>query len=131
MNYYDEYDAYNKYCNSRKYDWVSPHSKRTPEEYPYSFSAHYLWKSKDAKDLKGASAVYSDRMSQWNRKKADMAFKSANVSFGNHLTQYQCNQIIDRYYDGQYRCVACALDCNVSTGYPLYIFFLKEKDKQN
>lgn len=43
MKFYTDSD----YSVYREYDWViSDKNHRTPEDYPYSFSSHYIWKTK-------------------------------------------------------------------------------------
>lgn len=115
MNYYNPYDV------SFMYDWVDPTQTRTPENYPYSFDAHYIWRE----NLKGASGVYSDRMWEWDREKAKMAFDG--VGQRAIRDKQKTKKVIEKYYDGKYECVGYALCCNVSNGYEIGIFYLKEK----
>lgn len=112
--------VYFHYASGKRYDWVSPDQNRTPEEYPYSFSAHYLWREDD---MKYAAPIYADRMWQWD-------FDKAKVAFGNsqrgYRTKEECKKIIESYYKGQYECVGYALSCNVSNGYEIGIFYVRE-----
>ncbi|WP_420415307.1 hypothetical protein [Roseibium sp.] len=109
---------------SLEYDWVSGGHGRTPEEYPYSFDAHFIWKSAGVDE---DSAIYSDRMWQWDRKKAKIAFQDRQAA--RRLGRKEAEAIIDRYYDGKYECVGYAYGCNQSNGYPYGIFFIREKQK--
>lgn len=116
----------------RQYDWCWPGGTRTRESHPYSFDAHFIWKDwKGPNDKEACDVVYSDRMWQWDREKADKAF--ALVQRGQRIGDLRkdaCSKIIESYYDGKYECAAYALCCNQSTGYEIGIFWLREKRKQ-
>lgn len=113
-------NMYYAYAFGNHYDWVDPSRTRSPEEYPYSFDAHYIWRD----DLTGATPIYSDRMWEWDWEKAKAAFK--NNQRGRRV-KHECKEIIERYYDGKYECVGYALCCNVSNGYEIGIFYVREK----
>ena len=99
------------------YDFVNPRATRTPDDYPYSFDAYYLWKTKE---LDKAYPVYTDRMRQQDPEKASKAFKGLG-QFGNY-TEKQCKQIVKDFFGNNAKCVGYALSCNVSSGYPIGIF---------
>jgi hypothetical protein len=114
--------SYTRYAyeNAARYDWVDTNNTRTPEDYPYSFDAHFKWRD----SLKDATVVYSDRMWQWDYDLAKWAFNGLGQR-GNY-TKQQCKDIIDAYYQGKYKCVGYALCCNQSSGYEIGIFYIKE-----
>lgn len=112
-------DIYFRYANGERYDWVDRNHTRTPEKYPYSFDAHYLWRD----DLSESTSVYSDRMWQWDHEAAKYAF--SNNQRGRRSRE-ECKDIIKKYYKGVYECVGYALCCNQSNGYEIGIFFIKK-----
>lgn len=107
----------------RRYDWVDPFCTRTPEDHPYSYSAHYLWRTfaDDAKPP-GMAAIYSDRMARWDHDKYRAAMQGRGFIEG--LSRQACEEVIESYHDGKFRCVGYAVCCNVSSGYPIGIFFI-------
>lgn len=116
---------YGSYDYTMQYDWCFGGSRRTPEEYPYSYDAFFIWRK--AKYAEG-SAVYSDRMFQWDYDKAREAFKNTGAQGSCHITPEQANQIIKKYYGADHECLAYAVGCNVSNGYPYSIFWVKKNE---
>jgi len=112
--------------NSR-YNFCFPSSdNRTPEQAPYGYDPYFIWGDQDT--VKGADAVYSDRLSQWDYDKNsqcvrdhlptgrnDYAWRTAN--------QKQASAYMTAYYGKPYRAVAIAEGCNVSNGYPYWIIW--------
>lgn len=105
------------------YDWVDPSDTRTREEYPYSFSDHYIWRE-EAK-MKGSSTVHVDRMFQQDYEKAKLAF--GNLGQRGNYTKAQCKDIIRKYFGEDMECVGFSLSCNISTGYEIGTFYIKTK----
>lgn len=99
--------------------WVNPGpDNRSRNEYPYGYSAYYLW----GVPAKGHEATYSDRLSQWDRDKFAAATKSVNVRFENFSRQ-DAEAFLSAYFDQPVQVSALAQCCNVSSGYPIWIFF--------
>lgn len=119
---------YGAVIGARGYDWTH-HGNRTPEEYPYSFSAHYLWRDFDKNDIpKGVSSEYSDRMRGWDNAAYERAREAVNFSeMTAQLDRASAKQFVEIYHGGACECVGYARDCNVSNGYPLGIFFIRSK----
>lgn len=112
------------------YRWVEGHGEhRTKEEWPYSYSPHYLWGDKH----EGAEAVYSDRLVQWDRESVDRALasvKDLNCRYG-YWGQQGTSKFLSTYFGRSVHAVAVAEGCNVSNGYPYWIFWFVEADKSN
>lgn len=110
--------------------FVDPSSTRTEEQYPYSFDAYYIW----GHNLKSDSAVYSDRLNEWNRSAYQKAIEQIKKPI-DHWDVQTVALFFNIYYEGKLNkpvttdnICALAKCCNVSTGYPIHIFFTKELD---
>ena len=117
------YDMNNDiYWTSRYVDWEGKPVERTPEKYSYSYDAYVIHKLKNDYE----HAVYSDRLWQWDSKKYNRFYKK---HFGNE-GQYWDGRGIDKiqeflrdYYDKpELTLVGVMKGCNVSSGYPYWIF---------
>ena len=110
-------------------DWLSPHSCRTPDEYPYSFSEHFLWREFERGDS-NVSASYTDRMREWDREK----YKRATLD-GARMENYgsrprsrvDAQRVVEEYFGPEYVCVGFLWGCNQSNGYPLGAFYYRKK----
>lgn len=114
------------------YDWCfdSGLELHGPDSRPYGFDAYFIWRDfdkNDEEDMKGIHSVYSDRMREWNPEKYEAARKGKDLGWMDRLDRKKAVTFIKEYYDGKYECVGFGRACNVSNGYPLGIFFLKEK----
>ncbi|MBO9428818.1 hypothetical protein [Sulfitobacter sp. R18_1] len=114
---------------SARYDWCfdDGQEKRNPDEYRYSFDPYYLWRDFNKERMDGIDSVYSDRMREWDPKKYEAACKKSKFRGIDSCTKTQAKAFIEAYYDDKYECVGVGRACNVSNGYPLGLFFLKEK----
>lgn len=100
---------------------------RTPLTHPYSYDAYVIWGKKDKK----ANAVYSDRLYEWDYKKYD---RLCEKHWGNQA-QYWDERDADKvqaflrdYNDNPKLILTMIMKCcNVSSGYPIWIFFYKDK----
>jgi len=105
-------------------DWEGEPIERTPDEYRYSYNAYVLWKDKD--DYK--DVVYCDRMRQWDYKKYIMLTKKY---FGNESDYWygrerkEIQNFLREYMDKpDLILVGMMTGCNVSSGYPYWIFMI-------
>lgn len=133
MIYGDVFDETEGYYRSFELneDWCNEYGpKRSPREYPYSYSAHYVWRDFDKKEMpKNISPIYSDRMKMWDRDKYMAVTK--DTGWIEDISQSQAKNIIESYYDGKYECVGFARECNVSNGYGVGIFFIRAKNGES
>lgn len=99
--------------------------KRTPQDSPYSYDEFVIWQDKTA-DIHKCSAVYSDRMMQWNSTKfqhcMQTVFGTSGQSFYNSK-HTDINKFLNLYFENKVQLVAVLQGCNVSTGYPYWIFY--------
>lgn len=97
---------------------------RTKEDWPYSYSDHYLW----GEQQKGCEAVYSDRLAQWDNDKAKAAgaaIADLNCRYG-HWGKEGTSKYLSAYFGKPVEAVAVAEGCNVSSGYPYWIFWFRD-----
>lgn len=112
------------------YDWVSPEGSRTPEDFPYSYDAHYLWRDFDPADETSTKTpklvVYSDRMRDENPEKFDRFLVPGIFPerFIYNMTRSQCEAFVAGFYDGKYIPVGYARATDVPSGTSMGIFFL-------
>ena len=103
-------------------DWNGKPVKRTPDKYRYSYDAYVVSKKADEYQY----AVYSDRLLQWDWDKHNRLCKK---HFGNE-GQYWDNRseekieafLRDYYENPELQLVGIMTGCNVSNGYPYWIF---------
>lgn len=113
----------------KTYDWCFGGS-RTPESHPYSYDAFYVWRDFDKDDMSGIGGEYSDRLQQWEPEKYAHARREAGMGAIENVTREQARKFIKAYYGGKYECVGYARCCNVSSGYGLGIFYIREVVKK-
>ena len=107
---------------SRYVDWDGKPISRTPDEYRYSYDAYVV--SKKADNYK--HVVYSDRLLQWDYNKHD---KLCQKHFGNK-SQYWDGRSFEKiesflrdfFDDKELQLVGIMKGCNISSGYPYWIF---------
>lgn len=108
-----------------RYRFVDPNSEnRTKEDWPYSYSPYFLW----GEPSDPCSAVYSDRMAQWDNAKAVAALAEVadeNCRYG-YWSQAGTSKYLTAYFGKPTEAVAVAEGCNVSSGYPYWIFWYRD-----
>jgi hypothetical protein len=108
-----------------RYRWVEPGRKnRTKEESPYGYSDHYLWGERQG----GCSAVYSDRLAQWDAAKASAA-RDAVANYGaryGYWGKEGTSKYLSAYFGRPIEAVAVAEGCNVSNGFPYWVFWFRD-----
>lgn len=103
--------------------------ERTPYSHPYSYDAYVLYKSPDYD--KTDRWVYSDRMRQWDRDKLQDAMRTVwpdqagSQSFSGK-NPADINRFLNLYFGKEVRLTAIMEGCNVSSGYPYWIFVYRE-----
>lgn len=113
-----------------RYDWVSPHGSRTPQEYPYSHDEFYLWrKFKDGDE--SVTSAYTDRMREWDAEKYARATKDRMTNYNSvPKSRAAADEIVAAYFGPKAECVGVAQSMNHSNGYPLGIFFIRRSALQ-
>lgn len=103
-------------------DWNGNPVKRTPDKYRYSYDAYVQHKIADEYQ----HAVYSDRLWEWDSKKHD---EFCEKHFGNK-GQYWSGRgaekieafLRDYYNKPDLKLIGIMEGCNVSSGYPYWVF---------
>lgn len=113
-----------------RYDWVHDGPGNvSPQQSRYHFSPYYLFRigQKGPNGIKGADAVYTDRMQQWDSDKAGRALEK----FTDWRTRPDgdprtiCQEAAEIYFGKGVKCVGYAVGGNLSNGFPYGIFFLR------
>lgn len=102
--------------------------KRTPDKYPYSYDPFVVWKSRNFSPAD--SYVYSDRMMQQNHEKFADACKKVWKNTGQMFYSREPEDIekfLSIYFDREVELTMVMEGCNVSNGYPYWIFILKDE----
>jgi hypothetical protein len=109
-------------------DWVNDDSpdNRTRQEYPYSYGLSYKWRDFNKYNTpSGLSCEWSDRLSQQEYKKYNLAKSLAKIGWIEDANREQVERFVAHFYDGAYTCVGFATCANQSSGYGIGLFYLK------
>jgi len=102
--------------------------ERTKGEYPYNYDAFLIWKGNY---IKGKSdVVYSDRLMQWDYKKFNKCCNEIWDNEGQYFSNRNPKDIekfLSLYWDKEIVLTAIEECCNVSNGYPIWIFYYEIK----
>ena len=104
--------------------------ERTPYSHPYSYDEYVIYK--DESYDKTDDWVYSDRLLQWNRTifvnavKAVWPGKSSSQMFYDKKPE-DLNKFLSLYFGKKVKLTAVMQGCNISSGYPYWIFAYKEE----
>ena len=106
--------------------------ERTPHTHPYNFDQHVIWISEKFKKNKIYSATYSDRMLEWDIEKFS---RCSQEIFGDQKQYFDdrdpkdIENFLIKYFGHKLKLVAIEKCCNLSTGYPIWIFHFEDKSK--
>lgn len=107
---------------------------RTKHEYPYSYDAILQWKKFNTTPS-DATAVYADRLCQWNydkyRRLCLEHFRNGNDTGGDYFhgrSPAKIEQFLRDYYDNQdLELLRVEEHCNIGNGFPVWVFFFRDK----
>lgn len=116
----------NNFGNFGDIDWIDSDNTRDRHEYPYSYSAYYIWRVGSVKHKDGVDCVYDDRMRQWDSKKYEKAL-IPNKRFPEY-TPKDASKFLTEYFGKPIEATALAEGCNVGNGYPYWIFYYKDAE---
>ena len=103
--------------------------KRTPFTHPYNYDEFVVWKKEGANDIERDSAVYSDRLWEWDHEKYN---KFCQEVFGDKGQQFNSRnpdgieKFLSLYFEKEVMLTAIVQGCNQSSGFPYWIFFYRE-----
>lgn len=108
--------------------------KRTPETHPYSYDAYVTYKSEEFQTTD--HWVYDDRMRQWNWDKYHATAETVwPVKTCPHYFDGKKAKDIEKflsiYFDKKIKLTAIMKGCNVSNGYPYWIFVYREEGSEH
>jgi hypothetical protein len=103
--------------------------KRSRESHPYNYDEYVIWQ----KDYKKASAnvVYSDRLLQWDYDKFNECCMKVWGNEGQYFSNRESDDIekfLSLYFGKNINLTAITQGCNVSNGYPYWVFFYENKE---
>lgn len=122
-------DIYGYGAKARYLDLNGNIIKRTPFSNPYNYDEFVVWKKESANDIERGSAVYSDRLWEWDHEKYN---KFCQEVFGDKGQQFNSRKpdgvekFLSLYFEKEVILTAIVQGCNQSSGFPYWIFFYKE-----
>ena len=111
--------------------WDGQVVTRTPSSHPYAYDAYFIWKSDAFRETD--HAVYSDRMYSWNSKAFNAAVAATwpktpmSQMFGGKMPT-DINRFLNLFYGKEVELTGVLQGCNVSNGYPYWIFAYRNKE---
>lgn len=101
---------------------------QTPITHPYSYDAYVIWGRK----TNNSGSVYSDRLYQWDSQKYNELCRLIWNNESQYFDQRNPSDIqtfLRRYNDNEQIVLTMIMKCcNVSSGYPIWIFFYRENN---
>lgn len=104
--------------------------KRNPFSHPYNYDEYVIWKDEDF-DKEKYSAVYSDRLYQWDWEKYNRCCQEVFGNQGQMFYQRKPKEIerfLSMYFDKEIKLTAVMQGCNQSSGFPYWIFLYEEEE---
>lgn len=100
--------------------------KRTPITNPYDYDEYVLFKSDKYSNERPYSAVYSDRLMQWDYDRFQKCYKETFSKDSQSF--YLCDSVtaerfLSLYFNKDIELVAMLQGCNVSNGNPYWVFY--------
>lgn len=103
--------------------WVDPRRTRTKDDWPYSYDPYFIWKDED--NFEGSHAEYNDRLQQRDHDKYEKACELVEKRFERY-TREEVSEFLTAYHGKEIVATALVEGCNVSNGYPYWVFYFKE-----
>jgi len=129
VNDYIIYDDYGNFTtNCGRVDMDGRPVNKNKEQHPYSYDAYVVWQE-DFNKFKG-DCVYSDRLFQWDTEKYNESCKKVWCNTGQYFSSRNPKDIekfLSEYYDKEVKLTMIMEGCNVSNGFPYWIFFFENK----
>jgi hypothetical protein len=100
--------------------------KRTRETHPYSYDPYVIWKQDYSENN---ACVYSDRLLQWDYDKYNkycLEIWSNQGQYFNNREPQDTEKFLGLYLGRTIKLTAIMEGCNVSNGYPYWIFFYEQ-----
>lgn len=106
-------------------EFCLPHETNDRSTHPYSYSPFFHWK-KDWKQ--NDTCAYDDRMREWkydlwNEVCAELPLMQHGIRRFEYQTPETLSKMLSKYCGEPVTCTALVEGCNVSNGYPYYVFY--------
>lgn len=101
--------------------------ERTPLSYPYNYDEYVIWKDENFNEEE-CSAVYSDRLFQWDYEKYNKCCQEVFKNQGQQFYKREPKEIekfLGMYFEKEIKLTAITQGCNQSSGYPYWVFYYK------
>lgn len=124
MSWYG-YEQGKLYYDSRFVDLNGKPIERTPLSYPYNYDEYVIWKDENFNEEE-CSAVYSDRLFQWDYEKYNKCCQEVFKNQGQQFYEREPKEIekfLGMYFEREVKLTAVIQGCNQSSGYPYWVFF--------
>ena len=104
---------------------------KTPDESPYGYGPHVV--QGPIKKFEGPeyNADYDDRLRQFYPERWEAACKMLSGRRFDHATMKSLSAFLSELYQKPVKCVQVVKGCNVSNGYPYWIFISKNARPDN
>lgn len=115
--------------NGRFVDLDGKPVKRDRYSYPYSYDPYVEWMGDYQKGV--SHPVYSDRLWQWDSKKYDRCCNEVWGNEGQYFNNRKPKDIerfLSLYFEKEVKLTVIMQGCNVSNGYPYWIFYYETKE---
>lgn len=100
--------------------------KRDKKNWPYNYDRFVIWKGDWHRT---DHAVYSDRLRQWDSEKYSKCCKEVWPNGGGSFSSKSSSDIqkfLSLYFGQQIKLTGVEEECNVSNGFPYWIFYYRE-----
>lgn len=101
--------------------------KRNPYTNPYNYDEYVIWK-KGCK-IDRSTAVYSDRLQQWDSEKFNKCKSKINGEFS-YDNPKTVETFLSLYFEQEIELTAIVQGCNQSSGFPYWVFYYKEENHE-
>lgn len=120
-----------RYGRQRYYGPVDEHGnpvRRTKWTHPYSYDGFVLWTSNDYNPQMPAGTIYSDRLYEWDYKKAIALGEKHGIQRWDNTPTDQIEAFLRDWNDNpNLRLVLVMEYCDQSSGYPVWRFDFTEQ----
>lgn len=121
-------NIYDEEMGSQFVDLDGNEIKRNPFSHPYNYDEYVIWKDENFNNEK-YSAVYSDRLYQWDSEKYNRCCQEVFANKGQQFYQREPKEIekfLSMYFEERIKLTAVMQGCNQSSGFPYWIFLYEK-----
>lgn len=124
--WFSDRDGYPDYSFRDDARWVDPRRTRERSSHPYSYDEFFVWG--DRESIKDREGLYSDRIWQWDRAKAERCWaEHCRGCRWDTAGKAKVKAFLSDYLGKSVNPTAVAEGCNASTGYPYWIVWFEAR----